>query len=108
VKPWEEEWTADGARIDFSKSHYGSACFEPDRDDKGREESLTRAKLAAQAPAMARLLMQHEWEYSEEFQDAICRFCVRGAPGEAEGVERTGHTSDCPRQNVLRAAGVLP
>lgn len=55
------------------------------------------ARLAAQAPAMARLLLDGEW-ICEERGD-MCRHCGN--------LRREGHAPDCEIATVLRAAGVI-
>ena len=52
--------------------------------------------VAAQAPAMARLLLAMQWADGER---VACPSC--GA------WERDGHTADCELAAVLRAAGVM-
>lgn len=93
TKPHEEKWTAhkdcvvmvDGWRTVFV-SH----------EDMGPEPSRERAQLAAQAPAMARLLLRvHDVAATTEG----CPICkdIFGP-----------HRGDCELVAVLRAAGVLP
>ena len=74
------------------------------------EQTLARAQLAAQAPAMARLLASlqsvptHDSRYLYE-----CVSC-RGGPEERADDEPTTirHAPNCELVAVLMAAGVLP
>ena len=85
AKVWEETWEPDEV--------------EPDQAE--------RAKLAAAAPEMARLLLElqhHPAGYEYEPECPVC--------GMAEKCDRkswpTAHVADCRLLAVLRKAGVLP
>ncbi len=63
MKPWEESWSTDieGGEPIFDERYiplsvYMSRPLNPN-DPYGHKEMEARAKLAAQAPAMARLLI---------------------------------------------------
>ncbi len=94
TKPHEETWSANakGAAMICNEDGHGQGVFMFDKDDR------ERARLAAQAPAMARLLLEGQW-ICEERGD-LCRHCGK--------LEREGHADDCELVTVLRAAGVLP
>lgn len=69
----------------------------------GYEVADARAKLAAQAPAMARLLRDLEWTGSlgqGSFGCTLCGVC-------ADWNRDPEHREDCALAAVLRAAGVL-
>lgn len=71
MKPWEETWDAV-LTIAVRIRHPNGDL----RWTEGGESQLMRAKLAAQAPAMARLLLQFtgndgRQEYSPPDQDAV-------------------------------------
>lgn len=64
-KPWEEEWTEDGGRVELCKDEqpYGSVvvgCVGTfhHREEDGACLEGQRAKLAAAAPEMARVLLE--------------------------------------------------
>lgn len=72
-------------------------------------EAGERAPLAAQAPAMARLLLEREWSSDRSYGD-YCESCgvdwgVGGRPPATPGV---GHRDNCAWLTTMRAAGVLP
>jgi hypothetical protein len=108
VKPHEETWTSDGERVELCEDQppYGSVvvktvarflCHAP--DDCTEAE---RALLAAQAPAMARLLLELEWAGHPE---STCPACGRHSDGLYG--DPPEHAPDCRLVAVLRAAGVL-
>lgn len=93
MKPHEEEWKADGPRVRGPSTYDGrpvtlvNFCPSP---DLVTDHDLARAKLAAQAPAMARLLLAMSERLWGQIYDA--------GPGSMSGeVSR-----------VLRDAGVIP
>ncbi len=94
MKPHEETWSANvnGAAMVCNEDGHGQGVFMFDKDDHAR------ARLAAQAPAMARLLLEGQWNCEE--RGDLCQHCGR--------LKREGHAPDCDLAVVLRAAGVLP
>ena len=68
---------------------------------KGRIEAHKRARLAAQAPAMARLLVRLQWSGRDgRDNDVACPVCG--------GWESIGdHEPDCDLVKVLKAVGVI-
>lgn len=95
TRPWEETWSfadrgmnpAAGARL-YSDNH------DEEWATTWGEESRDRAKLAAQAPAMARLLLSDSmWHHAE---------CVACYGHRHQG----GHEPDCAIVAVLKAAGI--
>lgn len=105
MKPYEETWVADENHpniVNILDPATGeeiaelceSAVEEP---PVFRLAEGGRARLAAQAPAMARLLLAGQW-ICEERGD-MCRHC--------EKLESEGHAPDCELATVLRFAGVL-
>lgn len=85
-KPWEEIWEAVGDRVRAHRAHGHVALFI--RTESKPKRSYERAQLAAQAPAMARLLLKI------------------APPGSDFWHDREPLGDDI--QEVLRAAGVLP
>ena len=120
MKPHEETWTLDvHGEQEFSDRNLGAHVITPGGDglfarnraavvedwDEGDKEDVARARLAAQAPAMARLLLQTMRAADPEGppQAHLCPFCLSwSVPEERE------HHPECEAQAVLRAAGVLP
>jgi len=107
---WDEEWFSDSGLV-RDPSGRALATFdvpltEDDPEDPEDPEVDARAKLAAAAPAMARLLLSLEWpEPSHDSQPVVCHFCRREHPDE----DRPGpeaHAPDCRWLAVMRAAGV--
>jgi hypothetical protein len=94
MKPWEETWKAVGADLEYTpedpKLFVGLSADE-DADDPVFH---ARARLAAQAPAMARLLLDLAGKH------ATCPDC--GA------FEETAHFDGCRFIVVMRDAGVIP
>ncbi len=102
TKLHEETWSANevaGDHIEIVVAETGERMaitfHDPDR-----------ARLAAQAPAMARLLFAIEWAGQNQYGQRQCPSC-HGDEWE-EDEPRTGHMEDCELATVLRAAGVLP
>jgi hypothetical protein len=91
-KPWEETWTYE---IE-SEGDFG--CLVMPRDD-ALFTSIARAQLAAQAPAMARLLLKavHKQPTGQEWG---CLGCGAWEEGD--------HEPECELTKVLRDAGVTP
>jgi hypothetical protein len=97
---WDEEWRLDGNDVYLGavgptlQAGYGDGL---DRD---------RARLAAAAPAMARLLLSLEWpEPSHDSQPVVCHFCRREHP-DVDEPGPDAHAPDCRWLAVMRAAGV--
>lgn len=104
MKPHEEAWRIveiEGGR---------KLCFPVDDSGKELEFELTpeRARLAAQAPAMARWLLEHQFGPDNGWG---CLDCWR-TEGETEspqgGPLYHGHERGCELLELLLAAGVLP
>ncbi len=100
TKPHEETWeyVAHYQHIDVPEGG-DIGIFVDDRVlDEGEK---ARLRLAAQAPAMARLLLslQHPVR-GDVYELGCCYFC------RASEVQK--HATDCELATVLRAAGVLP
>ncbi len=111
-KVWEENWTADcfdgtklasrteGADGDFTQERF--AYFEGVNPE-------ARIRLAAQAPAMARLLYRMFRDWSQ-----FCPCCGKGPPEinvpgpDADKWVAKIHAPDCELTLQLKAAGVLP
>lgn len=103
-KPHEETWS-------YVYGNPPTLKLEPDDGDgiiiagfycNEREEAdqeKARSRLAAQAPAMARLLLVMEWIDIGGGDDG-CPSCGRW--------KHKGHAPDCGLVTVLRAAGVMP
>ena len=98
MKPHEETWVHE------SDEGVHFVTTGPD-GFRGTFDDAECAKLAAQAPAMARLLLKLEWS-AEPDDGGSCPVCGGWAPGVA-GIN-AGHHAGCELATVLRAAGVLP
>lgn len=102
MKPHEETWVAfdDG---EIGVKHAGRsgalALLEwPEQADEDREAKWARARLAAQAPAMARLLLKGmRPPRGDEWGCLGCGTWEEGA-----------HVEGCELIKVLKDAGVLP
>ena len=96
-RPWEETWTVQRYVIEIDGYPIGQFTDdgpEPDESENGMSHR-DRATLAAQAPAMARLLL--EFATGTDGYDTDCLAC--GCIGK--------HLPDCKIVDVLRAAGVI-
>ncbi len=89
TKPHEETW--DGSIQWGWVLVEGTASLQPLDGE--------RMRLAAQAPAMARLILDIEWSGARHGGEPCCPSCD-AMVGE--------HAPDCELATVLRAAGVLP
>lgn len=101
MKPHEETWTTETAG---APSAPVLLIFVVGED--GMKRPFTgdeRMKLAAQAPAMARLLLRLEWAASDETGDLICPSC-----GSSEHASGAKHEDNCELAKLLRDAGVVP
>lgn len=95
---YEEDWTADGDALDREGgSRLGFLDSGGDYDERA-----ARARLAAQAPAMARMLLEHQWVSQEGDRGYLAPACP-----QCEEYQSNGHRSDCALVAVLRAAGVI-
>jgi len=103
-KPHEEEWEADGAGVYEVQSQ--DIVGGGSDDHRHTEASPPRARLAAQAPAMARLLLRLQWSGRNQCDEPQCPSC-HGAEWQ-HGWPQTGHEEHCELAAVLRAAGVRP
>lgn len=98
TKPHEEEWSVDGSEIFIAPRNTLAEFFSGEEREARRadgsvpERDTERAQLAAQAPAMARLLLANEWVFDH---------CI-GCNGQFPD-----HEVDCEFVAVLRAGGVL-
>ncbi len=105
MKPHEETWEVFEANKGFpafaartrtiAEGAYEVRVFE---SLSGEDDDIERAKLAAQAPAMARLLLKIEWNGGAQGDSGMCPSCFQFP---------TKHAPDCELATVLRAAGVL-
>ena len=124
TKPHEETWTVSGTsssdsydravRLEVPGRQYlfgdidtgtgSDPCF----DEESKPEDEARARLAAQAPAMARLLLAMQWSAKGDglYERPICPVC--GGAKDAPQKGAAGHAPDCELVAVLRAAGVMP
>lgn len=113
MKPHEETWEiVDGTGIrsnGLRVARFKTEIRSPSQAGRLRntspgalvEADYARARLAAQAPAMARLLLKLEWSNANAQDGATeCPDCGNG-PVE-------GHSKTCDLATVLRDAGVLP
>lgn len=99
MKPWEETWTDQRFVIELGDTGRRIGTFDDDLalgiEEADPNRDRARARLAAQAPAMARLLL----DLAHHSDDDCCLRCDhgRGMP----------HADDCSIGVVLRAAGVI-
>ncbi len=99
MKPWEETWHMD--------PNEGAPVITTGPDGfRGTFDEEDAARLAAAAPAMARLLLKLEWLWREGSERHRCPSCD-GEATHASKPWRGGHAPDCELATVLRAAGVL-
>lgn len=103
MKPWEETWAVhrDSSRLvvkvaDFPGAHGVAMALDASH--------IERAKLAAAAPDMARVLLDVEWQHRERSEYRRCPTCDGDETTEDE--PRTGHRPDCALDAALRKAGV--
>jgi hypothetical protein len=123
TKPHEETWMATGEQVgwvdgpvpEFGDLRHAGEFVSPSSDDGEH-----RAKLAAQAPVMARVLLKVEragrTNYVGDGGYDCCSCCGGIAPGQSTmmdavddlktGKTVVGHYGDCELANALRAAGV--
>lgn len=91
MKPWEEDWDAVGTSVNLGDDRWAKFEFNTLAeltDPNSYAATLARAKLAAQAPVMARRLLAWTTE------------C---------GCKQSPACPDCEADRaVLRSAGVLP
>ena len=111
MKPHEEAWTwhQDDPVVPCNErvqGHSGAVCFPKGRmaicfdpANYTRREGQARGRLAAHAPAMARLLLERVDNSDSGRDDAhfYCGWCGRGG----------SHRDDCRLIAVLKAAGVV-
>lgn len=116
TKPHEETWgVTEHGRVSIA-GEPGKGGREILCDAYTATPDLARARLAAQAPAMARLLLAVEWAGSGE-EGARCPSCladayvppvIYDADGKYVSFTPGKHDGDCELAAVLRAAGVMP
>lgn len=104
TKPFEETWRAIGGTLEGALVPPHEGGFPTFAEVGGEPDNpYGRARLAAQAPAMARLLLEIQWAPSESLPEGVRHFCPACAQRREEG-----HAADCELLGVLRAAGALP
>jgi hypothetical protein len=94
TKPWEETWRIwcdEYPHVVWFGDAAGEACFEGGDDE---DQDAGRARLAACAPEMARLLLAREFCGREH----DCAECL-AEPHES-------HAADCAWLALMRKAGV--
>ena len=101
MRPHDETWTYDGEyRVNAQSSDADASLSELERLEVRGGRDVGR--LAAQAPAMVRLLLKYI------YQEAECLECRQGVYWDDTTDTRVQpHLADCALQAVLRAAGVL-
>ena len=119
TKPHEETWEATpiltkrephwGIKVgdEVVLTVYAETCLVQRHIDEAKEKMPARVRLAAQAPAMARLLLELEWAGSGFRDTGNVRTTWKACPRCFEH-KGTPHKEDCELATVLRAAGVLP
>jgi hypothetical protein len=111
MKPHEETWRAHDCVVELDPRAPGDpgqvADFEAAAYADTHDSIVARAKLAAQAPAMARLLLKHQWGGLDECSYSICPECGGNQPFADTKFERPpGHAPNCKLVKALRDAGV--
>lgn len=93
TKVWEETWSGGfGDEPDVSSRDGVYALFDSHGDADNIETDIARARLAACAPAMVRMLL--------ELSAFACPVCER-TTGEGDV-----HRSDCTLDALMKRAGV--
>lgn len=102
TKPIEETWNAleAGGQVSVLSQHVMFGKNEAVADVYGHSTDMARAKLIAQAPAMARVLLAIEWRGRSRHVKYECPFCM------AEMNREHVHDEDCLLDRALRKAGV--
>lgn len=112
MKPWEETWEAgrygdDGPVVGvFDSEGTGVATTNVlDRGGSPRTGSEDRARLAACAPEMARLLLEAEWKGGFTYPydtgtTSCCPWC------DAEGDNTREHKPGCAWLALMKKAGI--
>lgn len=97
AKPAEEQWRSAGTTLLIGDFPIGTMC-----DVKGTlvDDDVARAKLAAAAPEMLRVLLQVEWEGGDCAGTSVCPACAADKYPE----NRRRHDA-CPLDAALTAAG---
>ena len=98
MRPYEETWSAKEVVVARDDGKW-IARFSPSPGESPDVEAA-RAQLAAQAPAMARLLLEMEWAANLGHNTYGCALCQRDPSA--------GHDPDCALVAILSAAGMLP
>lgn len=115
TKPWEEDWypledTAGELDVYRDLDAEGSRTRVL-ASDNARPEDKARAKLAAAAPEMARLLLEVQWTPTGYDHEPCCPICSMSMPRRPEDRDEArfphGHAKDCTLLAVLKKAGVL-
>lgn len=102
MKLLDETWRCDGDC--YVVGPYGSSFDGPlFETTSNTDEDVARARLAATAPDMARLLLEHQWDTNH-----VCPSCRGARIGDDEdvGLPGYGHAPGCKLIGVLRMAGV--
>ena len=106
MKPWEKVWTARPAYGGWVLVNGTYPNEVPDAVEMGEAD----ARLCAAAPAMARLLVELEWDEKEDsagnHTHTECNICG-GLMPDGYYKNATGHSPDCGLVRTLRAAGVI-
>ncbi len=104
TKPWDETWEYVSGGWPYDVCRKGTNEKIADVWATGSEDSHGTAELIAQAPAMARLLLKHEWVPHDESRD----YCVEcgGTRPEPDDAFSMGHVKGCTLAAVLRLLGV--
>jgi hypothetical protein len=120
MKPWEETWDYHGrVQVPGDGRAHGARLYSDNHEEEWAtawgEDSVARARLAAAAPEMARLLLSLQWvdtsdgEYRERCP--VCQNRTRLPPDGRMGIplqiHDDRHSDSCALVAVLRKAGVL-
>lgn len=99
TKVWEETWVqTQSCCIRLATTVPTIAWFAAEGSRDG-DLDCDRARLAAAAPEMARLLLQLEWTQGGVWDPAGCHVCLGGR-------DSGGHKPDCAYDALMRKAGV--
>lgn len=97
MKPWEETWIAEGEDVLTGPKADCEWSSNLRHVTWGEGDCEARARLAAAAPEMFRLLLELEWIWEDGRQ--VCGICCR--------LMAYGHREDCALHTALEKAASL-
>lgn len=106
TKPWEEAWVANHGSIYIEDIEIVEVV-----PDGNRDRRIARAKLAAQAPAMAKFIMDLEWFSQDTDEGSLpsrCTSCEVYADWDHITRKTRGvHKPDCEWLKLMKATGIV-